>query len=529
MNGKKLLLYARTVAGMKPSQICHRLRKMARRPCSLGVQPAPMPGRDRVAAPAAVAELDFDPAFLSRFPVEDIMGGTLTFLHETEPFHWHEKWDFPDRSALWNFNLHYCEFLLPLVHAFRETREPRYLDQFKDCVGGWVEQNPRSAGGTGWAAYPVALRLTNWLSCYAWLEPELKADPDFLQTFLSSVYEQYCHLANHLEKDLLANHYFEDLKALLLCALFFRDEGMKKAALGEFKAQCREQILPDGMHFELSPMYHNIILEDVLRVAAALRQAGTPDPEVEGYLPAMLDAAFSLEEGLERVPLFNDGGDNVAKSLSALLSAAQRLFGLAPTFRAGLPESGYYIFRQGPWKLIVDAGQPGPRYNPGHAHCDAMSYELFRDGKPVLVNCGTYAYQCRERSFFRSTAAHNTVMVEGTEQSEVWGAFRMGNGAQVWVLSLEKNGLSMEMTDQKGHRIRRTLVLGADSLSVEDRSDGSNLCSYVHLRREAKVDTPCTQSWGSYAYAWEYGKKETISGVELRGSGKLTYTVMLDA
>lgn len=528
MNGKKLLLYAHTVAGMRPGQIYCRVRKMCRRTCSLGVQPASMPGMGDVAAVAAVPELDFDPVFLSRFPVEDTMGGTVAFLHQSEPFRWHEKWDFPSRSALWNFNLHYCEFLLPLVHAFRQTGAPAYLDQFKDCVRGWVEQNPVSAGGTGWAAYPIALRLTNWLSCYTWLEGELKTDPAFLQDFLSSVYEQYRYLANHLEKDLLANHYFEDLKALLLCALFFRDKRMKEAVLREFKAQCREQILPDGMHFELSPMYHYIILEDVLRVAAALRQAGEADPEVEGYLPPMLNVAFSLGEGLERVPLFNDGGDNVAKSLQALLDAGQRHFGLAPAFRASLPESGYYIFKQGPWKLIVDAGQPGPRYNPGHAHCDAMSYELFRDGKPVLVNCGTYAYQCRERGFFRSTAAHNTVMVEGTEQSQVWSAFRMGRGARVKVIALEKDGIDMEMTDQRGNSIRRSIRFAPDSLSVEDRADGAALCSYVHLRRKAEVRTQCGHTWGTYEYAEEYGKKETVDGVQIKGAGALKYTVMLD-
>ena len=62
-------------------------------------------------------------------------------------------------------------------------------------------------------------------------------------------------------------------------------------------------------------------------------------------------------------------------------------------------DSGFYIFKQNDWKLIVDAGQPGPAYIPGHAHCDTMSFELFRAGKPVIVNCGTYAYQCKERSF----------------------------------------------------------------------------------------------------------------------------------
>lgn len=527
MNGKTLLLYAHTVAGMKPGQICHRLRKMARRPCSLGVQPAPMPGKDRIAAPATVAELDFDPVFLARFPVKDTMEGTVSFLHEPEPFHWHQKWTFPNHSALWNFNLHYCEFLLPLVHAFRQTGEPQYLDQFKDCVRGWVEQNPVSQGGDGWAAYTLALRLTNWLSCYAWLEAELEKDPPFLQAFLSSVYQQYCHLANHLEKDLLANHYLEDLKALLLCALFFRDERMERAVLGEFKAQCREQILPDGMHFELSPMYHKIILEDVLRVAAALRQAGAPDPEVEGYLPAMLDAAFSLEEGLERVPLFNDGGNNVAKSLSALLCAAQRCFGLVPTFRTSLPESGYYIFKQGPWKLVVDAGAPGPRYNPGHAHCDAMSYELFRDGKPVLVNCGTYAYQCRERAFFRSTAAHNTVMVQGAEQSQVWGAFRMAGGSAMQQVKAHERGITMTMRDYRGHCIQRTITLRRDRLAVEDRSEGNALISYVHMAQELPLHTENESTQRRFPYAPDYGRQTEISGTQLAGHNAINYTLTL--
>lgn len=477
----KLLLYWDTVRRMKLSQIWYRIRKRLGCGCTLGVQPAPMPKQSQLHPVATIQELDFDPLFLARFSVKDMMGGTVSFLHQMEHFHWHEKWDFPNRSALWNFNLHYCEFLLPLVYTFRETGDPAYLAQFKDCIRGWMKQNPRSAGGNGWAAYTISLRLTIWLSCYTWLETEIKADPDFLHAFLSSVHEQYCYLANHLEKDLLANHYFENLKALLLCTLFFQDERMKKMTLEAFKVQCREQILPDGMHFELSPMYHNIILEDVLRVAMALRQAGEADVEVESYLSPMLDAAFSLGEGLERVPLFNDGGDNVAKSLQALLKAAQRHFGLVPTFRTSLSASGYYIFKQGPWKLIVDAGQTGPRYNPGHAHCDAMSYELFRDGKPVLVNCGTYAYQCRERSFFRSTAAHNTVMVEGIEQSETWGVFRMGRPARVRLISLEKDSITMEMTDQKENDITRTIQLAQGILSVEDRSDGNALISYVHM------------------------------------------------
>ena len=75
-----------------------------------------------------------------------------------------------------------------------------------------------------------------------------------------------------------------------------------KKTLPIFKKECKEEILADGMHFELSPMYHKIIFEDILRVAVALRSIKRKDTEIEEYLQPMLNVAWSLEEGLERIP-----------------------------------------------------------------------------------------------------------------------------------------------------------------------------------------------------------------------------------
>ena len=88
-----------------------------------------------------------------------------------------------------------------------------------------------------------------------------------------------------------------------------------------------------------------------------------------------------------------------------------------------------------------------------------MSFELFKAGKPVIVNCGTYAYQCKERSFFRSTAAHNTVMVNDTEQSQCWGAFRMAKRSKVNVVSVSENSIVIELIDQCGQAVKRTIQL----------------------------------------------------------------------
>lgn len=531
MNLRRISLYLNTIRYLKPSQIVCRVKKVLKMECSLGVYPR------RIAkdfAPQVLdtpEELDFDAVFLARYPLEELMADKITLLHETEVFPSHTPWFYENRTPLWNYNLHYFEYAFPLVKAYQDARDERYLEKLKSMICAWIEQNPRAAGGIGWDAYPVALRLTNWLSIYAHLSREISEDAGFRDAFLRSIWEQYDFLSRHLEKDLLGNHYFEDLKALILCALFFGDDVMFEEAICEFHRQCQEQILPDGMHFELSPMYHKLILEDVMRVAVALRGRGKQDEQIESYLQAMLDVAYSLEEGLDRIPLFNDCGNNVAKNLDALCAAAKAHFKLTPKYKDALPDSGYYLFKQGDWKLIVDAGQPGPDYLPGHVHCDAMSFELFKAGKPVLVNCGTYAYQCDERAFFRSTAAHNTVMVEGVEQSQCWGTFRMSKRAHIRQVITGKNEIIIELQDQCGHVLRREIVLNEGSLLVTDATEAGTLHSFLHLYMDEDADCGdiATEEMihvqqaeqlqnTRMPYASEFGQQITVHALEMIGN-----------
>ena len=522
----KLFLYGNTIRNMKPSQIVARMKKKLGLCCTLGVRSAPMP--KQIAAFQTVRELDFDPVFLGRFDADEILSGKVTFLHRSECIDWQGKWHFANQSALWNFNLHYFEFLMPLVSAYQSTHEKKYLQAIQDSISGWIDQNPKNAGGAGWAAYTISLRAVNWLSCWTYLSDEF--DPQFQCKMRTSMYEQYAFLGCHLEKDLLTNHYFENLKALILFAIVFQDERMLRKVLTAFKAQCREQILPDGMHFELSPMYHKLMLEAVMRVAIALRAVQKKGLEVEGYIQPMLDVAYTFENGLERIPLFNDGGNNVAKSLSSLMETARLHFGLKPEYKKQLPDSGYYFFDKDDWRLIVDAGAPGPIYNPGHAHCDAMSFELFKAGKPVLVNCGTYAYQCKERSFFRSTAAHNTVMIDDIEQSQVWGTFRMARRSKTVVNSIDDAGITMTITDQKGRMVTRVVRLTEEKLIIEDQAVGRKLCSYIHMESNADFNKLCASNASEKIegrrtmspYAVDYGAQKDINMITYEAKNDIT-------
>lgn len=520
---KKVSKYIWTIRYLKPEQIFWQFGKRIGLRCALkGAHPARGSGRRIL---AALPELDYDPVFLSRFSAEALMEDRVTFLYETEQFSWEGSWHVAGRTPLWNFNLHYFEFLHPLTRHYLETGDRAVLGKTVQMIRGWICRNPREGGGEGWAAYTISLRLTNWLAYLAAVGDAL--DASFREELEASIYEQYVYLSRHLEKNLLGNHYFENLKALVLCGLFFGDAEALDIYVREFRRECREEILPDGMHFELSPMYHKIVLEGLLRVAAALRTAEMPDAQLEKMASDMLSAAFTMECGLSRTPLFNDSGDNVAKSLDGLLAAAKNHLGLTPVKKESLPQGGFYFFEKGPWKLIVDGGEAGPDYIPGHAHCDAMSFELFREGKPFLVNCGTFAYQCDRRHWFRSTEAHNTVQAAGIEQSQIWSVFRLARRSKTRFLEVLENGLRMEMTDWKGNRIRREILLEPDSLKIKDRAEGVALQSYLHSLSEIEITGSVPLIRSEADYAPEYGRLQTIYQITATGNGSLELTVPL--
>lgn len=149
-----------------------------------------------------------------------------------------------------------------------------------------------------------------------------------------------------------------------------------------------------------------------------------------------------------------------------------------------------------------------------------MSFELFKAGKPVIVNCGTYAYQCKERSFFRSTAAHNTVLINGEEQSQCWGAFRLAKRCSVKVVDVTGNSIVMQMTDQKGKVVTRNIMLG-DELVVKDESNGNELMGYLHLLDNIKMKVNVTTQIEIQCYAFEYGLYNLIKCKKYTGRNKI--------
>ena len=140
-------------------------------------------------------------------------------------------------------------------------------------IENWIDNSP-FAYGDGWHPYTISLRLTNWISVYPVFKDMIKAETEFDSKLKESLYLQYRYLQQNLEKDVLGNHYFENIKALIIGSVFFAENKIKNKFKAELLKQLEEQILEDGMHFELSPMYHKIVLEDLIKITYWLKDDG---------------------------------------------------------------------------------------------------------------------------------------------------------------------------------------------------------------------------------------------------------------
>lgn len=426
-----------------------------------------------------IPALDEDADYLRRFDTDELLADRVTLLYECgEPGG--TNWTDEGKSHLWNFNLHYLEFLIPLAAAWRKNRDWRYYECFKKYCLDWMHDN-RDGSGDGWHPYTISLRLTNLWICIDGFREAVCEDREFFSELNDSMYAQYRHLQKKLERHLLGNHYFENLKAVLLGSLYFKEievyNEYKKLLLKEIE----EQILPDGIHYERSLMYHKIILEDILRTAKAVQ--GTDEPfcgELRPVMRRMADALDSLESGMGRTLLFNDAGDNVARPTDSLLEGLKAMFQITPQRKSAFPDAGYYCLQEGAVKLVMDAGEIAPVHMPGHGHCDALSFELSLNGHPLFVNSGTGQYQGEYRAFFRSTRAHNTVVIDGQEQSQCWGEHRVAKRISKVSAKYEGGQITGELMTAFGKRQRRRIELKDSQLEICDWICG-HAQAYLHL------------------------------------------------
>ncbi len=369
----------------------------------------------------------------------DLKQNRFTFLNRSltiDPVDWNRRHE----SHLWNYQLHYFGFAPLAARALVERSDVSAWKACRRLIESWIAE-ARVGRSDGWDAYPISLRVVNWIYAYALVTE--REDESFLAKWRASIFDQLGFLSRHLEHHLLANHLLKNVKALVIGGLFFQNERWLKAGERLLWRELDEQVLADGGHYERSPMYHAQVLADFLESYALLVafERMKRDAKIEAQLQAMADFLLAMSYADGTLALFNDSANTAETRPQPILKTAKRVVESSPQVKTNFPQIGYYVWASSNErkKIIVDAGEPSVGYNTAHAHNDLLSYELRLDGQPFIVDSGVHGYGGdRFREYCRSTRAHNTVMFDGVEQSEVWSTFRMAR--QATVLNADASG-----------------------------------------------------------------------------------------
>ncbi len=401
-------------------------------------------------------------------------------------------WNDEQVNKLWLYNLHYFDYL----RQENITSEQRLF-----WIEKWIDEN-KTGYGNGWEPYTLSLRIVNWIKFYL-------AGNKLSEKIIKSLAIQTEYLSKKIEYHLLANHLLANAKALVFAGLFFTTESCKKQKIGRiedlkigrkevfdehrlriksaminrakgwlekgleiYKKQLSEQILNDGGHFERSAMYHSIILEDLLD----LKNISAP-LELDNYIQKMLDWLSVMIGPDEKISLFNDAAFGIALEPNKLFAYAKQLgYGRMEDWKNGrLEDTGYARLQNNNWTLICDGAPLGPDYQLGHSHADTLTFELWYKNEIIICDTGTKQYFNSDiRKYQRGTAAHNTIVIDGKNSSQVWSAHRTAKRAKIIERNFDNNSFSATHNGYKPILHKRKWyfendeVYIADSITAED-------------------------------------------------------------
>lgn len=378
-----------------------------------------------------------------------------------------------DKKIIWELNRH--QYFVVLGQAYWLTGDERYAKTFVEHLESWIEQNPPKMGINWASSLEVSFRSISWL----WAFHFFKDSPTFtsdvflralkllylharhIETFLSTYFSPNTHLTGEALGLFYLGTVFPEFKE----AKRWRETG-RRILLSELD----RHIKPDGVYFEQTSYYHRYTTDFYLHFLILSRASGSEvAPAVEAKLTQLLEYLLYTMRPDGTTPFFgdDDGGrlimltrraaNDFRETLAAgaaLLArqdykfaagdaGAEALWLLGPEGLRNLdglqalepaqqsrafPDGGYYVMRDG-WTptsnyLLFDAGPHGTA-NCGHAHADALSFELAANGHTMLVDPGTYTYTGSKeiRDWFRSSAAHNTLTIDEQPSSVPDGPF----------------------------------------------------------------------------------------------------------
>src|SRR6266436_2848813 len=390
------------------------------------------------------------------------------------------------------YELSRLQFMPILGKAHLITGEERYRERAKELLSHWIQENPVGVGVNWSIAMEAALRGMSICFLLNLLSPLRAEERTWLTGVTASLWHHLVYIEANIEFSHLisSNHYLSNIVGLYCLSLFL--EGAKMAHKrrfyrGRIETAILQQVYEDGGDYEASTGYH-VLVTQMFTVALLLMRAGNDTPSARFLeklrrMNRVMSGLASPSGELPHVGDCDDGRvelllDDVQQMLSLavpernslrvsnLLGLGKCLFdegcgsmedakwyGLTHTNRtapfqaqanAGLgavatvfPNSGIGILRHRSAELLFFAIPNGIFGKGSHTHNDKLSFVLRVGGQEVLCDCGTgcYTRDIATRNRFRSTAAHNTLLIDGAEQNRIdagpSGLFILGNEAAV--------------------------------------------------------------------------------------------------
>lgn len=459
--------------------------------------------------------------------------GKFIFLNIEHRFEGDIDWNFSFLGQLWNIRLNSLDYL-----CYPEIIKEDGLKIIYSQINSIRENKTR------FDSHCASLRIINILKFCSRFKIEDKIINEF-------VFSQSIYVAKNSEVHLRNNHLFENGFALLFVSHFFNNEKLFSIAERLLIDSINLQIMDDGAHFELCPMYHlwvlNRMIESLQITRTSLFNCIKLDTLFNNKIKLMLGWILQMQFNNGTLPAINDSVEGYGPNVNAVLKIAADL-GLKAQLHA-LSQSGFRKFKNKNFELLVDVNGLTPNEAPGHSHADTFHFILHVFGDPFVIDTGVTTYEASDtRLYERSTAAHNTVEVKGIDQSELYSIFRVGRRAEVTYLKVEDENLTASHNGYKnlGVTHTRSFSFGKDKIVITDTIDSPKpvVCSaflhldkknrivlkegklfskFVEIKFENSLDTTIKESYYSVAF----GKKIPCSVVKTDFTNILITTIAL--
>ena len=400
-------------------------------------------------------------------------------------------WNDDSQNKLWLYNLHYMDDLNSIGSNLRSSQQLEFVRR-------WIEENP-AVIGNGWEPYPLSLRLVNLIKWF-W-----SSGIDDFEVY-QSIAQQADALRQQPEYHIQANHLFANAKALVFCGSFLNNKlghDCLELGLSILNKEIPVQFLDDGAHYELSPMYHSVMLWDMLELYELSILVEKLNIYSENWLLTCMKGLDWLESMChpdEQICFFNDAAFCIAADPVLIKEYAFKL-GIVGNnlkdFTVHNVESGYTKVYDNGASLFFNHAEISPNFQPGHAHADSLSFELSLGEKRVLVNSGTSTYvNDSTRDYERSTSAHNTVVVDNKNSTEVWGGFRVARRAKIFSVNHKNQDVTAMCRHVNGALHCRSISLN-NGVFISDTitHKGGELYAFFHFHPDCTVHRISVNSW----------------------------------